>query len=158
MFSAKEILDIAIRLEKNGRRAYQAAIESCRHPQMASLLEWMVAEEDEHARWFSDLRDRLAAEAANPIMEEMGREVFGDLLERQTFSLQEVDLSAITDAAELVARFIEFETDTILFYEMLTPFIQEDEPRRVLEKIIAEENRHVEKLNEFLTTTAGAAV
>jgi rubrerythrin len=157
MFSAKEILDIAIRLEKNGRRVYCEAIQNCPRSPMASVLGWMIEEEDEHIRWFSGLQRGLA-ETTSPIMEEMGREVFGDLLERQTFSLEEVDLCAVTDTAELVARFIEFETDTILFYEMLAPFVQEGEPRKVLEKIIAEEYRHIEKLNEFLAANAGAAV
>ena len=151
MFSAIEILDLAIRLEKNSEAVYRNAIQDVTAPDLVSLLVWMADEEVKHLNWFSELKKDIETEVSNPFMEEMGREVFGDLLGDKNFSHQSIDFSRLHRAADLIAVFIEFERDTILFYETLIPFVQDDGTLQNLEKIIAEENNHIEKLQEFLT-------
>jgi rubrerythrin len=51
----------------------------------------------------------------------------------------------------MVETFIEFEKDTILFYQMLETFLQDEQTRKELEKIIDEEERHVESLRAFIS-------
>ena len=46
----------------------------------------------------------------------------------------------------LIELAIEFEKDTVLFYEMLRPFIGDPTVLDQLDEIIAEENDHVSKL------------
>jgi rubrerythrin len=82
-------------------------------------------------------------------MEKMSRELFDDLVGGQSFSLKEVDFAAVESTEELVGIFIEFEKDTVLFYEMVAPFIEDGETRTHLETIIAEENRHIARLRDF---------
>jgi rubrerythrin len=84
-------------------------------------------------------------------MEEMGREIFTDMLGEKSFSHRDVDFSKIEQAHDLVAVFIEFEQDTVLFYETLKPFIEDNDTLNNLEKILAEENNHIAKLHKFLT-------
>ena len=60
----------------------------------------------------------------------------------------------------MIETFIEFEKDTILFYQMLETFIQDDSALQELNEIVAEEERHIEKLKslmhrETLTTSGG---
>jgi rubrerythrin len=50
----------------------------------------------------------------------------------------------------LIAIFIEFEKDTVLFYEMIEPFIEGGNTLEQLKEIIAEENLHIELLQELL--------
>ena len=45
---------------------------------------------------------------------------------------------------------IEFEKDTVIFYEMIQAMIEDDETSKDLEKIIEEERRHIELFQEFL--------
>ena len=80
MFSIQEILDLAIRLEKNGEAVYRDADAKLSGPELVSLLEWMADEEVKHARWFSELKSKLETDSINPFMEEMGREIFTDML------------------------------------------------------------------------------
>jgi rubrerythrin len=87
-------------------------------------------------------------------MEEMGREVFTDMLGEKSFSHREVDFSKMGQPHDLVAAFIEFEQDTVLFFETLKPFIEDTGTLDNLEKIIAEENNHIAKLHRFLTNEA----
>jgi rubrerythrin len=154
MFSIQEILDLAIRLENNGESVYRQAVDEISEPELVSLLQWMADEEVKHARWFAELKQKLKTHSANLFMAEMSREVFADFLEEKSFSHQDVDFSKIDRVGDLVAVFIEFERDTILFYETLKPFIEDTDTLSHLDKIIAEENEHIEELHQFLANEA----
>ncbi len=154
MFSIQEILDLAIRLEENGESVYRKAAAKLSSPDLVSLLVWMADEEVKHAAWFSELKHKLETDSINPFIEEMGREVLTDMLGEKSFSHREVDFSRINQPHDLVAVFIEFEQDTVLFYETLKPFIEDDATLSNLDKIIAEENNHIAKLHTFLTDEA----
>jgi len=150
MFEIREILDLAIRLEKNGEATYRKAILSSPNEDVKAMLEWMAAEEAGHAEWFSKLKIDFDTGSRNPFLEEMSRELFEDMVGGQSFSLKEVDFANVSDPDELVSIFIEFEKDTVLFYEMIAPFIESGETRTRLEAIIAEENRHIARLKQFV--------
>lgn len=150
MFTTAEILDLAVRIEQNGETVYRDAIDKVSDPELISLLNWMADEEARHAKWFSDLKDRLEAHSANPFVEEMSRELFGELLGDKSFSHAEVDFSRLASVDELLAIFIEFEKDTILFYEMLEPFIDDGRTLADLRKIISEENNHIIRLQGII--------
>ena len=154
MFSIQEILDLAIRLENNGESVYRNAAAKLSRSDLVSLLEWMVDEEVKHARWFAELKHKYESDAINPFMEEMGREIFNDMLGEKSFSHQDVDFSKMNHPDDLVSVFIEFEQDTILFYETLKPFIEDNGTLNELEKIIAEENNHITKLHQVLKDEA----
>jgi rubrerythrin len=154
LFSIKEILDMAILLERNGEAVYRRAIKEVSKPALVSLLEWMADEEVAHARCFSNMKAAFASGSQNPIGEEMSYELFKDLLDKQTFSLKDTDFSQIHRSSDLIAIFIEFEKDTVLFYEMLEPFIENGNTLEQLREIIAEENRHIARLQELLEKKA----
>ena len=150
MFTAHEILDLAIQLEENGEGVYRKAAEQAINPEFRDLLVWMAEEEVRHARWFAELKQELDSRSINPFMEEMSRKVFGGLLGNKSFSHREVDFAKVDRTEDLIAVFIEFEKDTILFYETLIPFIEDNKALGYVTKIIAEENNHIKKLHELL--------
>ena len=149
MFSAKEIIDLAIKLEKNGETVYRDAIEKVPIPGLVPLLEWMADEEVKHANWFADLKHNLETRNENPFAAEMSRELFNEMLGDKNFSLKDVDFTAIENLEDLVEIFIEFEKDSIIFYEVLKPFVEDPVAREFLQKIIDEEKRHIERLNDI---------
>jgi len=149
LFAANELLDMAIKLEKNGEAVYRRAIEKVSKPELVALLVWMADEEVKHARFFSDLKLDLETKRANPFMEEMSRELFDDLMGDKNFSLKEVDFSVINKTEELIAVFIEFEKDSVIFYKVLEPFVEDPFALENLKKIIEEENRHIQLLQEY---------
>ena len=150
MFSANEILDLAIKLEKNGERVYRDAIEKVSNPELIRLLEWMADEEVKHANWFAELKLKLDQKSANPFMEKMSRELFDDLLGDKNFSLKDVDFYSVSDIDDLIAIFIEFEKDSVRFYQVLEPFIGDPVSLEGLKRIIDEENCHTKRLQEFM--------
>ena len=80
----------------------------------------------------------------------MLQRVLGD----QTFSLKDVDFSKIEQIEAVIKLAIEFERDTVVFYEMIESFIEDGETLDHLKKIIEEENRHVQVLEELLDSGA----
>ena len=68
----------------------------------------------------------------------------------KNFSLKEIDFSAIENSDDLIDIFIEFEKDSIIFYKVIEPFVEDPEAREHLQKIIEEENRHIKHLQEFV--------
>jgi len=150
MFSAIELLDMAIKLENNGEAVYRDAVVKVAKPELIAMLESMADEEAKHASFFSNLKFELEKNRANLFMEEMSRELFDDLLGDKNFSLKEVDFSAIENGDDLLAVFIEFEKDSVIFYKVLEPFIEDPVAREQLSKVIEEENNHIKRLQEFL--------
>ncbi|MEJ5358257.1 MAG: ferritin family protein [Desulfobacterales bacterium] len=148
MFRIGEILDLAVRIEQNGEKTYRTARERFGDENLVELLSWMADEEARHAAWFGDLRRRVESGRGNPFLEEMTRKVLDDLVAGRSFSLEEVDFAAIPDPARLIEVFLGFEQDTVLFYEILSSFVEEEATARHLETIIAEERRHIERLEE----------
>ncbi|WP_373501164.1 ferritin family protein [Desulfococcus sp.] len=149
MFLANEVFDMAVQFEKNGEAVYRSAVSNVPDPALAALLEWMADEESRHAAFFSRLKAKKAA-GRHPFSRELTRELLDEMIGEQTFSLGDADFSAIEHQEELIRIFLEFEKDTIIFYEMLTPFIEDAETRASVETIIDEENTHIERLKVFL--------
>ncbi len=151
MFSIKEILDMAIMLEKNGEATYRGVAGNLSDQSLVSMLEWMADEEVKHAEWFSRRQQEIAFEPLNPVADAMGREMFEDLLSGRSFSLDDVDFARIDHIGAMIETFIEFEKDTILFYQMLEAFLQDEQTLQALKKIIAEEERHIESLQAYIS-------
>jgi rubrerythrin len=151
MFSAYEILDIAVKLEKNGEKVYREAMGQTGDIPLQKLLEWMADEEVKHAEWFSNLKSEVELDEDHHLIREMSGALVSDFVGDQTFSLKEVDFSAIKGTRELIEVFIEFEKDTILFYEMLESFINDEETGKKLNLIMDEEKAHISKLQELLS-------
>ena len=150
MFSVNEVLDMAIQLEKNGESVYRNAVDKVTHPDLVSLLIWMADEEANHQRWFLEFKKNVETHSINPFMAEMTRQVFEGILGDKSFSHRDVDFSRVGRVDDLIGIFLEFEKDTILFYETLIPFIEDDDTLQNIKKIIAEENNHIKKLQDFL--------
>ncbi len=150
MFSAKEILDIAIKLEKNGETVYRNAIKKVAQPEFIDLLAWMADEEVKHANFFSNLKLELETKRVNPFVDEMSRELFDDLLGDKNFSLKDIDFSIVENADDMIAIFLEFEKDSVIFFKVLEPFVEDPVARQQLNEIIEEENRHIKRLQEFV--------
>jgi rubrerythrin len=151
MFTAQDILDIAIRLENNAEKTYRDAQQHASSGALKTLLAWIAQEEHNHARWFTQLKDRLTQGEDHHLMAEMSRALVEDVVQGQAFSLQAVDFKVIDTPDKMVRTFIGFEDDTIAFYEILKTFIDDPAIAGQLEQIIAEENKHITALQELLS-------
>jgi len=149
MFSLVEVYDLGIRIEKNGEKFYRDALKQAWSGPIADMLKQLAEEEVKHVEFFAKRMDAVEQKRENPFLDEMGTEMLKDILGNQTFSLKDTDVSKIRSVDELVALAIEFEKDTILFYEMVGSFMTDGEARRELKEIIEEEERHVRLFESY---------
>ncbi len=156
MFSEREILEIAVRMEKNGENEYLKAAREISDQDLIAALEWMAAEEREHAAFFTRLLNNLDTLSSSVFGEEMDAGFLKDLIGGSSLSLKEVDFDQVESLGALVDIFIGFEEDSILFYQMILPMIDRNETREQVERIVAEEKKHIRKLGEYGTVKAGA--
>lgn len=152
MFTPVDILDVAIQLEKNGEKIFREAVEKVNHRELAELLEWVADQEKEHIQWFIGLKEKIKEPFDDPLIQEMGREILQDTLKGVSFDLKNVDFTKIDQVRELLNVSLEFENDTIIFYELLLGFVEDPETQDLIEKIIDEEHNHAKLLKQYLET------
>jgi len=150
VFNLSDIINIAVRIEKNGEKTYRKAGIEASDPLISSILEQLADDELEHEKWFNSLKEHIESTDIDPALEEMGGIIIRGVLGEEAFSISEVDFSKIENIKTLLEKSIEFEMDTILFYEMINAFIENNETIKNLAMIIDEENRHVQQLTEWL--------
>jgi len=154
MFSLADIIDMAVQIEKNGKDTYRKAQAQVSSDVVASMLQRLADDEAEHEKWFTQLKEKAKTTAQAPELEEMGRGILQNVLGDQAFSITDADFSRIENLKSLLELSIEFEKDTILFYQMLGSFIDDRGILNGLDKIIEEESRHVEQLSNSLPPTS----
>ncbi len=145
MFTLKDIISIAIQIEKNGESIYRDVCQKITNTKMISVLEWMADEEVHHANWFLNLKLKQNPIITESYMEKINRIHLLNILEDKSFSLTSENMVASKNIADLIKQLIEFEKDTILFYEMLAPFIKKSSEQDYLENIIEQENQHISR-------------
>lgn len=150
MFTLVDIRNIAIQIEQNGEASYRHAAQNTNHSEIAKLFEMMAADEQKHAQWFERMAVAEKTIAKDAQIEEMGRELLQGMMAQQTFSLQRERLAAAVDVLDALRQSIEFENDTVLFYEMLHSFLDDSDTMRQIELIIEEERSHIAKLYEII--------
>jgi len=149
MFFLTEIIEIAVQLAKNGEKVYRKAIGKSKNIEMDGLLLRIAEEELEHIEWFLSLKNEIEKSQDRPQGKEMDASLIDELIGKQTFSLADADFSKVKNSEHLIDIFIEFEKDTILFYEMLKTFLVDEKTIGHLEKIIQEESSHIEKFEDL---------
>ena len=158
MFTGNDLLDIAVKMEKNGKTVYDRAQNKIQNKELKALLQWMAQEETCHQKWFSEQKETGGQNPVANDFAEMLPDVLQEMMGEKSLSLDEVDFSQITHTSQMLEIFIEFENDTILFYEFLETFIQDKKILAGLEKIIREETAHVNKLTEMLQAVKGQSI
>jgi len=152
MFTMDDLLEVAVKMEKNGETVYRKSLKKIRQKALTDLLSWMAAEEAAHGRWFLEQKKRLALQPEEKALKEMIPQVLQDMMGESALSLDEVEFDKISTPLELLNTFIEFEKETIQFYELLEMFIETEEVLKGLKTIIREEKTHVEKLADMVAS------
>lgn len=151
LFSGRDMLEIAVNIEKNGQAFYQAAVKSARNDKARVAFDYFAGEERKHIRIFQSLLDSLPPQ---PLPETYSGEYalyVKNLSEGHVFSGDEAVKSLVAKAAneaEVIHLALSAERDSLLFYwEMRGLIRQQDLP--VVDRIMDEERSHVRQLNEL---------
>lgn len=146
MFTIGDIRNIAVQIEKNGEETYRNASKAAKDPNIAAMFTWMADEEERHAKWFSELRSSKPLTKEQLDMEAMGRTLLQDMVKGNSFLLEQKELDRAKSVQEVITKSKGFEQDTILFYEFLQGFLDDEETKIQLGLIIDEERNHIKQL------------
>ncbi len=152
MFTMDDLLEIAIKMEENAGSVYIRAAEKINHKELKSMLTWMAGQETSHVLWFADLKNKFSLEIDEADLKEMAPQALQDMIGEKTLSLEDVDFNKIKTVSKLLETFIYFENDTIMFYELLKMFIQEEKVLKGLKQIILEEKKHIKELKTMMSS------
>jgi rubrerythrin len=109
MFSIREIIDIAIKIEKNGESFYREALEKVSNPALKPVLLFLADQEHEHVLWFEKLKHKTKAAEGEQKVAEIGEAMLQNLVGDQAFSLDDADLSGLDTVESLIELAIELE-------------------------------------------------
>lgn len=151
MFSLKDIVDIAVQIEQNGEKIYRRAAENIQNPSLSTLLEWLADEEVKHIEWFEALKDKIPDTGEHPEQAKFGRALLQNAVGTHSLALEDADFFAMEKVQDLINLVMEFENDTVLFYKMLQPLIEDQETLEQLHVVIQEEEDHAERLKKVLS-------
>lgn len=150
MFTFGDIKNIAVQIERNGEASYLKASKASTDPKITEMLLWMAEQERKHATWFGRLQASKPLTQEQREMEAAGQTLLQDMVKGNDFLLDEKDLAQSSSIKEVLDISISFEEDTILFYNFLLDFLDDEEDRAQLQKIISEEQSHVQQLEKML--------
>lgn len=148
MFSATEIFDIAVQIEKNGEGFYRQAAATTSDPALRKLLIWLADAEAQHQETFLEMKTTLSQRDEDHWLKEMSRTFLQNAVDEHALSLDDIDFNSIYDQATLFRIALELEQDSITFYEIVGAFVDDPETLQHLQRIIAEERNHIKLLEQ----------
>jgi len=151
MFTVQEIYDIAITLEKNGIKFYEEALKRVADERVLELLTFLLEEERGHLETFTRYKEEhllkgTKSQKAPPGMEDFLKNVMaGRMLSWE----DRPSIEEGTSFKDIKEAAIEFETDGLIFFEFMRDMLDSDEDLTEMDRIIGEERKHVERLNNL---------
>ena len=149
LFQAADIIELAMQVEQSGEAFYRAVADKVEGQKARELFEYLAGQEVIHYKLFQRLSQSIH-EA--PFMTDAEWELYMDYLNGtvQSAFFEGTDKAlalaeTVSDAQQAIQRAIGFEKETLLFFYDLRERIP-DTDRPVVEKVIAEEKRHVQRL------------
>ena len=157
-FSILEAVEVAMQMEEEGIRFYALAEERAGDPEMKKLFALLRDKEHLHIESFRRLYRDLAAREGTPdaelwLLDEEVSSWFRACVESTVFPTKGAAEGAIGElrgVVDILRLALRVEKDSILFYHELLAHAPWPEAKELLEKVIAEERRHVLFIREKL--------
>jgi rubrerythrin len=146
LFSARELINVAITEEQTGATYYRAIAEKTESAEMKKFALETAAMEDEHEQKFKDLLESVGDyEATGESREGEYEDYMAYMLEGRIFPRGQDGVALAEQQAsdaEAAQTAMDLERNTLLFYQEMLKFVPESQ-QGLLDGIIAEERQHL---------------
>ncbi len=149
-FSADEVFQMAIQMEKNGAAFYRKAADNAGDEENKKFLLELADMEVDHEKTFSELRQQLTEkEKASTVFDPEGEAAMylKALVDTRVFFEKDIDVTSMRD---ILMAAIGAEKDSIVFYLGMKDAVSDDLGKSRLDAIIKEEMGHVRLLSRKL--------
>jgi rubrerythrin len=156
-FNADEIMEMAVRIEKNGKSFYLHAVEIESDEKMVSFFKKLAAMEEQHIRIFEQFREDLSdtdkeSQIYDPDEQvSMYLKVMADAHGGEGNPDITKTLTGKESIKEIVNIALALEKQSILFYVGLVDFISHKQGKDKVNAVIEEEKKHVAQLGDILS-------
>ena len=154
LFSGNEIIDMAVKIEENGRTFYLTAAQNIEDENLAATLKKLADDELEHKATFESLyksdEDYSLDPGYNEEIDAYIRAMAGAQVFAPGKSVAELARSA-GDIFQVLALAMGAEKDSILYYSEMRHWVQPKD-RDIIGKIIVEEKKHLQDLSDLHRT------
>jgi rubrerythrin len=157
-FNADEVFAIAEQIETNGAEFYRKSAASMKHEGTRKTLLELAAMEEEHERFFGELRKDFRTETGEPIYfdpDELGANYIKAFADGHVFEA-DLDVSwkftGDEKPEDILRMAISFEKDAILFFLGLKDVVSGHEGKSQVDALIKEEQHHIVILSKTLAS------
>lgn len=147
-FSAPEIVEIAIQIERNGLAFYQCVAGSLEHEETKTLFGFLSKQEEKHIKDFQSLFESFKKYQPPITNEEEYCAYIKMLADMNVFTKKEgiaPVLEKVKNKEDALDVAMAFEKDSILFYRELDELTQGSQ-KAAVEEIIRQEKEHLRRL------------
>lgn len=161
-FNIDEILEMAIRIEANGRAFYLHAAEIESDKKMVSFFNKLAAMEEQHIKTFERFREDLAeTEKEGQVYDPDGQasmylSVMADTHGGEGDPQITKTLTGKESLQEILNIALGLEKQSILFYLGLKDLVHQKHGKDKVDAIIDEEKLHITQLSEILRNVGGS--
>ena len=150
-FSGRELIEIAIGIEKNGAIFYDSLAGSSKNSATWDTYRYLADQEREHAAVFQKMLDSVHESKPPETYTEQYNLYLKALIDSLVFTDDKVSIKMaqnVKNDAEAVQISMGAEKDSILFYVEVKDLVRRSD-RKVVGKIIEEEKSHLRQLTEI---------
>ncbi|WZL80033.1 ferritin family protein [Vallitaleaceae bacterium 9-2] len=146
-FTGAEVLQLAISMEEEGVKFYEK-YATMADLELKEILLGMAEDEKEHAKVFKSMYNELNVDASQEdyLFSDQVQEFFASYAKNEGFNRSQAPIDSVRDALKIGA---ETERVTINYYVNLLEFAN-DKVKEVLNRIIKEEEKHLERLEALI--------
>ena len=150
-FSGKELVDIAVGIEKSGMAYYDAMIKCAKSKKAQTAFAYLANQEKEHIKVYQRMLSSVADAPPPESYTEEYDQYLKSLVDSAVFSGEGAACTiaeSTTSDAEGIDFGIRAEKDSILFYTEMQNLVRRSDAK-VIGKIIEEERSHLKRLSEL---------
>jgi rubrerythrin len=153
-FNASEILEMAVEIERNGQNFYKRAAQIVGNPEVKEFLLDLANMEVKHEKIFREMKEELAKkEVSVPDPDNEASLYLQAMADENVFDLR-TDLSKKLQGKETIEQIfkmaVHVEKDSIAYYVGMKDYVDENDDKEKVNRIIKEERGHIFALYQHL--------
>jgi rubrerythrin len=153
-FNAREIFDIGVQIEVNGKAFYEAAAKKVAETAMKEFFLELAAWENTHITLFGELRDALPKAAGNVPLFDPNDEaaMYLQATADSHVFVKNKDMVGLVAGCkgpmEILDVAMTFEKDSVVYYTTMKKVVAPDLGQEKVDRLIDEEIKHISMLSQ----------
>jgi rubrerythrin len=153
-YSGVEVVEMGVVIEQNGRDFYNALSERSENKAAQLAFEYLAQEEEKHIRYFENILNQVQKSLDTEGSDSELYSYLTALASEHVFSEKNTGQEMarkVDNATDAINMGIRFEKESIQLFEKMREIVP-DESKPIVQTLIEEEERHLQKLLDLKET------